>query len=94
MPVVLIVKPAAPLAPMLLALATCALLYARLKPLVFKVIVSPLTAPVTLPLTLAPVAAVVPSYVLLVAPPMLAVALKALAVMLALTAVTLGPVKL
>ena len=45
----------------LLAVATCASLYARVMPVVFKLSVSPVMAPLTEPETVAPVAVVVPS---------------------------------
>ena len=51
-------------------------------------------APLMLPLTLAPVAAALPSYTLLVAPPMAAVDVKALGVMLPAAAAMVGAVKL
>jgi hypothetical protein len=54
-------------------------------PAVFKASVSPEIAPlVMLPLTVAPVAAVVPSKILVVVPPMEAVAVTGAAVMLAM----------
>ena len=87
-------KPVLPLAAICVALATCALLKLSARPLVSRLSASPGMAPLTVPLTLAPGAAVLPSYTLLVAPPMVATAVKALGVMLPATAATVGAVKL
>ena len=57
----LMVRLLLPLARIALAPDTCALLYASVMPLVFRLRVSPLMAPVTDPPTVDPVAAVVPS---------------------------------
>ena len=87
-------KPALPLAATWVAWATCALLKASARLLVSRPRLSPAMAPLTVPLTLAPGAAVLPSYTLLVLPPMAATPVKALGVMLAATAATVGAVKL
>ena len=88
------VKLLAPVATTRVAPATCASLYASVTPDVLRPSVSPLTAPVMVPATVAPVAAVVPSYALVRVPPIAAVELSALGVMVAVASAMVGAVKL